>query len=934
MNPALALLVAALLVAHAPLHARQQVADGRGRGVEPAVAGPVTGSLRPGPAPAVVASAAPNTVRVVAVEVPVDFQRTGGRYTVTLLNGFDVLGQRTGQIPPGGSGVLPLAVVVPSAALAGRAPAALVSFDCPGGDCDPAVVPIYMDVLAQPALQVFVARPAIGAAPGRRLELAVTVRNAGNAPLAVTLRAEAPPDWRYEVAAPPVIELGPRAEQSFPAVVRVPHTAGTGSFQLYVHAAAGELLSTAVLHLHIYHHEYLQRPPGPVLDAALATVGDHTGALLPALSGSLLGEAAPGVQLRGSATVLMAGELSGIAARSLSWLGLTPGISGMYLTAERWDVGVGSIASGQEAAWLLRPVHGRGLTFRYGGAGAWGRLLAAQPPGRDGHAIVLDGGRQVGPVRVLVTAADLREQGSSLATPRYTRALLAGTDVPWRGGLGTFHLGYLSGRAATGAAAGAAIQQRGRGWSVNGQARYVPGGAASFARARSEFSVDGHRALASWLSLSSGFSSSQDDREGDDYHMRSAHGAITLGAGPLGTVRLGLQQSSWSWSSQGMTLGQAERGASIAWNGATLGMALTAGANRIRGERSTALDAGLEAAGELWRTQLFAGVSGALRGAAWEVDAALDLADPMLGLPRQQLTGRAAVHGLPLVHGRLFGRFQLSGHYLPLSGVLQRTESAGLEFRPGGDYRLKIDVSREAFGGVHGHSGHAVAVQLQRAFGLPAVGAPETDGLVFADLNGNGRREPDEPGMDGVLVLINRDMVSTDERGRFRTDGRPVTSIGIDPRSLPAGWIAAPRPPVREGRLELAVMPTRPVVIQLRIDTTGLRAVPAIRYEVILVTLTDASGRSWSAQAGADGTARFDALRPGTYTVSADVSRSPEPLLLPRELPRIDVTGGMTPLTVELRLAPRPVRLDAPERMRTITGSGRAGLPPDPDPDP
>lgn len=66
-----------------------------------------------------------------------------------------------------------------------------------------------------------------------------------------------------------------------------------------------------------------------------------------------------------------------------------------------------------------------------------------------------------------------------------------------------------------------------------------------------------------------------------------------------------------------------------------------------------------------------------------------------------------------------------------------------------------------------------------------AVAALEANGLVFADANGNGLRDPEERGLAGVAVSNGRAIVETDAAGRWRL---PVDDDTILFVIKPAGW--------------------------------------------------------------------------------------------------------------------------------------------------
>lgn len=58
-------------------------------------------------------------------------------------------------------------------------------------------------------------------------------------------------------------------------------------------------------------------------------------------------------------------------------------------------------------------------------------------------------------------------------------------------------------------------------------------------------------------------------------------------------------------------------------------------------------------------------------------------------------------------------------------------------------------------------------------------------GVVFEDLDGNGRLDPGEPGLPGVMVSNGLDVVVTDEDGRYELPVRPDMDLSV---VQPSGW--------------------------------------------------------------------------------------------------------------------------------------------------
>src|SRR5262249_22312274 len=63
--------------------------------------------------------------------------------------------------------------------------------------------------------------------------------------------------------------------------------------------------------------------------------------------------------------------------------------------------------------------------------------------------------------------------------------------------------------------------------------------------------------------------------------------------------------------------------------------------------------------------------------------------------------------------------------------------------------------------------------------------AAPVSGVVFADLNGNGVRDPGEPGLSGIAVSNQDTVVTTDASGTFHLSGEGTGVIFV---SSPAGY--------------------------------------------------------------------------------------------------------------------------------------------------
>jgi hypothetical protein len=66
------------------------------------------------------------------------------------------------------------------------------------------------------------------------------------------------------------------------------------------------------------------------------------------------------------------------------------------------------------------------------------------------------------------------------------------------------------------------------------------------------------------------------------------------------------------------------------------------------------------------------------------------------------------------------------------------------------------------------------------------------EGTVYNDLNSDGVRQPDEPGLAGVVVRVGEEGVATDEKGHYRSKNvkGKKASVSLDLASVPEGYVS------------------------------------------------------------------------------------------------------------------------------------------------
>jgi hypothetical protein len=151
-------------------------------------------------------------------------------------------------------------------------------------------------------------------------------------------------------------------------------------------------------------------------------------------------------------------------------------------------------------------------------------------------------------------------------------------------------------------------------------------------------------------------------------------------------------------------------------------------------------------------------------------------------------------------------------------------------------------------------------------------------GRVFLDSNGNGRRDPGEPLLPGVRVVVGQSFSVTDSSGGFRVwDLLPYepTRVGLDSASLPSPlWVpafaavAVEPSPNRYRTLDIPVLPGGVIEGSVR------RSRPADQGElgggIVVVLRNRESGEQRALTTFSDGSFYAIGIRPGTWELAVD----------------------------------------------------------------
>lgn len=171
-----------------------------------------------------------------------------------------------------------------------------------------------------------------------------------------------------------------------------------------------------------------------------------------------------------------------------------------------------------------------------------------------------------------------------------------------------------------------------------------------------------------------------------------------------------------------------------------------------------------------------------------------------------------------------------------------------------------------------------VSFGIRRALSLPLPmrDVPAVSGVVFEDRNGNGRRDRNEPGLEGVRVSSGAMTTMTGREGRFTfphelAAGSPLQ---MDLAALGETYIAHSSevllpasgrvnlPVMRAASLDLVTIEPRDANQNVAHTLSGRQTTRAV------VVLTGASGRTYPQALDSRGAATFAALPPGEYGFS------------------------------------------------------------------
>ena len=841
----------------------------------------------------VVFDATPRTYQVVRVPVPAAVAGGVVSYSVAPEANVQLLSAAAGTIDATVSETAVLLTLrVSSGTQPGSPLAARVSFTGRGAHVE---TPVHVNVPFQHAIVLAADREIPSIRAGERGLVKFRVTNAGNIRDTVRVSLKAQGGWRVSPREISIV-LAPGATEK--GEFRIFIGSGTGDAYFTLLAAARDTsISETVFARVVQVADGLVA--GPTMRVSMGAAGPATGAARAATNVSLNGPLYGGVRIHADFASLQAADA--LQSRALSAVGIRAAQPHLGFSGDAWRMDLGN-------TWTDFPdvmgtgITGQGVSYRYTGKGSSVQLLAARPSyrvdGEDAAMLGIGGERAFDAFSVSASAVRFDDP----ATGRELTAVGAGIRTS------AWDVAEID--------AGAAYRDHGDGRGVGfstglrreddrgfGEVRvaFAPGGTRGYAAAQQQASVSGMRQISERLAFSGGYTRSADKPTPDGTSVSTtASLSPQLRISPALNVVATLQQASASFTDAATGFGNATRAATLGISG---GEKLTWSANGgfERVGRSVTLAEGT-----------FNSISDRLKSggaASYATDAAT------LRVDANYDWNLGAAGGMPNVFRATLGADRVRIGSLPagltFSGELGLMEWGGrayLRSRAGTTYQLArgyeivAAVDRDPFYGVDGAVPIAFSASVTRTLSLPGFGSLTT-GHVFADLNGNGKRDEGEDGIADVPVRAGQQTARTGANGKYRIAAASRNEIRIDAVDIPFGWTAGPK-----ASLHPRDIPLVPVsALEVGLDLGAAERARGVDISRMIVIARDEHGREWLARRTTPEIARFDGLPPGSYTVAFDNSAMLEPLRAAEG----DVTVQINRATTEkrtVRLVGRPLR--------------------------
>lgn len=837
-------------------------------------------------------------------------------YTVEPAGSSPVLGRQTGLLPSIGpdSGRIRSVLVtfsVPKHAPAGMVEVARVRFSPPG--TTPIEVPVNVIVEPTQQIQLTVGEGLHGVRPGDRFNLTFRVTNLGNTPELVDVRAVLPVGWSVVIGARPT-RLGINGMTEQQLTIAVPFNAGTGSssVRLIAYVAGAPVATTEALVDVVTSRD--RQNAGPVVSTALAFGWDPSGQSSSGFTVGVEGRLTDSLQI--SARMSSTPPRSGAGSYALSQVGFYQTPPMLQLTAPHWGLGLG--LTGMQFTQLTGVgLNGEGISASVN-RNRWRAAMMVAHPGYGAmpDSGLFAGGRvEFNQGAVLFSGAATHLLDMQGTSTRQLDALSLGATVAniWSGTFGT----ELAERwTAQGASPGWSMNYDRRVASNNVSVKvlHAPGGGGAFAQATDQLFASAGHSVTRQLSFNGSYSMSSDN-SGLGFGSLRTHswsGGPQLQVNQALGISLSGRQSEFSAAGSNGSFSNSEQGFDGAATFRAGRMFVSSFGSMVKATNETTTPGG----GYLMTQGLRSTINGILgintnRGTI-QLDGQLTRSSPGSGQIPEQANLGVRVDQVPVVTVRavqLYLTGSIRRTYAPGFMAARTYETIGMTAALPMGFSIGVSAQRNPFllaGTSSG--GWLYGLRVGRGTSLPRLSTTESRGVVYKDLNSNGKRDPGEPGVDGVVVRRGFESVVTEHDGSFRFLGVTRDSLNLDPSSLKVGIIAGTARQNGDLR-EIAVVAVSPVEVQLVRSGDELVQSDSTTLAAVVVMAKDADGKYWVARRSSITSAVFDALPPGNYTIEVDLADLQEKLETRQVTHTFLVSGSVAVAPIRLVLYARPLNL-------------------------
>jgi hypothetical protein len=884
----------------------------------------------------VVFGGAPRSYQVVSVAVPAEIAAGQAvSFSIEPTGRAPILGPRRGTIDPASRSAVVVTVGIPGNMLAGQVTVAHVTFTSPG--VAPIRVPLDLVIPVVPQVEVRVARERVGGAAGRTMSLRFAVKNAGNADDTLDVVASGPGDWDVRIVGTPQLVLHPGESEQRELRVSIPTSAGLGegivtlvTSSHMVERARG----TAVVEI---GGAYAHGPRTATVAGAMLTSRDDAGNQHATAAATLSGLLLPELDVSGRFTTPLPVDPAMRLAQST--FGYSNNSNFISLLAPHWGATAGTTNLLSSPLAGLN-VMGQGGLFSLRADSSTLHVMAVRPfdegvvDARRDVSVAARGELVRSSKALTASYAHLHDD---LFSPRQLDALgIGGRFSPWERSAISAEIAER--RHADGNGVGLTADFVGRVFDTRTDLRvlHAPGGSSAFAQARdlvtanlarSDFQRVSTAASAWWTADDNATFSALDSRGGafstsvslplnlevgSDLRRLEFTSVDTMGrftSRQSGyAARLGAHVGWLSWSGDWYQDEYAQR--AVTRGGPELELPSTV--SGVRGQM---------------RLEVLRGSVG--------VNASSEQRVSTFGAEARQVG--YGLHGERLrVIPRLAG-VTLSGSLWHVSYGRQSLDSkrAALDMEINASTRVVLAAQQDAL--IRSASGRPrtiVSLKVERGATLPFANRRAAVGIVFEDLDGDGRRGRGERGIPGIIMRRDGETAITDARGGYRFREGAGGKVWLDQRSLPRGWLESAAPIAgEEPSLDFGIIPVVSLDIQVVVAPSG-RTAPFVTLGPVTIGLRDARGRQWVAKTNGEGRVVFDALPPGRYELDLEAPESSEPLIFDRirsvdvkstgEWQHLEIVGRTRPIRV---LDPRSKQQGGAKDRETGT-SRESGAPP------